>query len=407
MTLWLWIISSALLLVLVGLDLRLFHPSGRRVLGVKPALAWSAGWIVLALAFDGFIYLVYHHDWLGKGGHLSGSDAARQFLTAYLVERSLSLDNLFVIAVILSQFRVPLPLQHRVLTWAVLSAVLLRGLMITGGVELIDRYRWTHFVLAALLLLTAGRVLFTQHDRFNWTRIKAMRGLRKVTRMSSTFEQDRFIVHRHGRRWVTPLLAAVLVIQWANLVFAFDAIPAALAMTSDRFLVFTSNMFAVLGLRSLYFALLGTFEKFRFIKLSLVVILIWVAVKMLLRGHMEMPPGTSLAVVLTALTVGATASVIWPGEGPWVPPLPPELAGVAEVTWNAAKRLAIIVIGFTVVLIGIAMIVLPGPAVVVIPLGLMILASEFVWAQRLLKRARKTAKLVVRKAKSWRGRVES
>ena len=308
-----WIGFLLLILTLLAFDLGVFH---RRPHAQSPreALGWSALWIALSLSFNVLVYFLYERNWLGVGREigldLDGSTAALQFFTGYLVELSLSLDNVFVIGLVISYFSVPLAYQHRVLFWGVLGALVLRGAMIAAGAALIARFHWTIYVFGLFLVLTSVKLLVKSQDTIDPERSLLVRVARRLVPMTSELHGDRFFVRVGGRRMMTPLFLVVLVVESSDVIFAVDSIPAIFAVTSDPFLVFTSNVFAILGLRSLYFALAPLMERFLYLKTSLVFILAFVGVKMLLNHHYPIPTVVSLAMIGGILAVGVGASVL-------------------------------------------------------------------------------------------------
>jgi len=304
--------------LMLALDLGVFHRRSH-VVGPREALGWSALWVALSLLFNVFVYFLYEYGWLGwselASHRLSGREAAVQFLTGYLLEKSLSVDNIFVIAMIFGYFGVPPAQQHRVLFWGILGAVVLRGLMIAAGVALINRFDRIIYVFGAFLLYSAVRLLMAGEERFDPDRSAAVRLVRRLYPVSGRYHGSRFFVELDGRRTATPLLLALALVETSDLMFAFDSIPAILAITRDPFLVFTSNVFAILGLRSLYFVLAGAMEKFRYLKTSLVFLLAYIGVKMLISHHYPIPNLVSLAIIAGILTVGLGASLLAAGRG--------------------------------------------------------------------------------------------
>jgi tellurite resistance protein TerC len=276
----------------------------------------------------------------------------------------------------------------------------MRGVMIAAGASLLAHFDWMAYVFGAILIFTAVKLLADRHEELEPERNPLVRFVRRHMAVTDRYDGDRLLVRVNGRWAATPLLLVLLVIEVTDVLFAVDSIPAVFAITTDPFLVVTSNACAVLGLRSLYFALAPLVGRFRFIKISLVFILAFVGVKMFLVHHYPIPTVFSLAVIAGILFVGFTASVVAP-EGqmmPIVSPLAGQNGTVSLVTVGAARRVVALVIGTSVVLLGIALIVLPGPAFVVIPAGLAILASEFVWAQRLLSRLKRAEAALLRSA---------
>lgn len=405
MTALIWIGFLAFILALLALDLGVFHRRDHAV-SIKEALAWSVFWIALSLAFNILIFAFYENHWLGVGqeiGHqLGGREAALQFFTGYLVEKSLSVDNIFVIAMIFAYFNVPLKFQHRVLFWGILGALVLRGLMIAAGAAMIARFSWITYVFGALLIVTAIKLLIVRHDNLEPEKNPLVRLIRRYLPVTEGFHGPRFFVRQDGRWAVTPLGIALAVVESSDVLFAVDSIPAIFAITRDPFLVFTSNVFAILGLRSLYFAVAGILDRFRYLKTSLVFLLAFIGVKMLLAHHHPMPNVVALAVIFGILGVGVAASVAatYRDTAALESPLAGELERLTQIGLRQARRIAILIIGSTVVLGGVVMIVLPGPASLVIPAGLSILAVEFVWARRWLARVREAVQKIKRSLQS-------
>lgn len=312
MTTGVWVGFVVLVTALVMLDLGVFHRKSHTV-GIREALGWTAVWISVALLFNVFIYFLYERHWLGWNGGggsvvLTGSQAALQFFTGYLVEKSLSVDNIFVIAMVFGYFRVPAHLQHRVLFWGILGAVVMRGAMIALGAVLIHQFTWTIPVFGILLIASALKMLMMSEDVHpdrNFAIIAARRFFPVVTDAA----EDRFFVRVAGTWAITPLFLALILVETSDVMFAVDSIPAVFAITRDPFLVFTSNVFAILGLRSLYFALAGLMDKFAYLKYSLVALLTFVGVKMLLSHHYPISNLVSLGVIVGLLAAGVAASL--------------------------------------------------------------------------------------------------
>lgn len=392
MIIWIWIGFLIFVVLMLVLDLGVFHRKAH-IISTTEALAWTAFWVMLALAFNLGIYFIYEHDWLGIGHALGGKQAALQFFTGYLIEKSLSLDNIFVIALIFAYFRVPLMYQHRMLFWGVLGAVVMRGIMIAVGAALIARFDWIVYVFGALLIGTAVRMLIARHDNLVPERNLPVRLVRRIYPVTAHYDGQRFFTCVKGERAVTPLFLALLMVETADVLFAIDSIPAIFAITSDPFLVFTSNVFAILGLRSLYFALAAVMERFRFLKISLVCVLAFVGVKMMLSHHYRIPTVASLAIIVGILAVGVLASVVGRRRDTTslASPAADGLVDLARGTYEGVKRIVILVLGTSVLLVGVAMIVLPGPAILVIPAGLAILATQFAWARLLLRKMKEKA----------------
>jgi tellurite resistance protein TerC len=282
------------------------------------------------MAFNVFVYYFYENQgwgWApGKVFTVGGKDAALEFFAAYLLEESLSMDNMFVIAMIFAYFKIPGKYQHRVLFWGILGALVMRGAMIALGAALIERFTWVTYIFGAILIITAVKMLIQRHDNIdpehNWLIRLARRFMPTTTEMS----EGKFLLKKEGITYVTPLFLVLLMVETTDLLFAIDSVPAVFAVTHDPFIVFTSNVFAILGLRSLYFALAGLMSKFQYLKMSLVFILAYVGVKMLLAHHYPIPIPVTLGVIGGILSVGILASVFGAGKdtSPLESPLPEE-----------------------------------------------------------------------------------
>ncbi len=324
---WFYAGFIALVLVFLALDLGVFHRNAH-VVSVKEAAAWSAIWTACALAFTAFVYFGYEAHWLGLGMSvpvvgqpgetmtLDGATAAKQYLAGYIIEWSLSVDNLFVIAVIFSYFAVPLKYQHRVLFWGILGALVMRGAMIALGAVLIQRFGWITYVFGGFLILTAIKMAFAGTEGVHPDKNILVRVVRRFWPVTSQYDGQKFFTKVAGpdgalRRAVTPLFLALLVVEFTDLVFAVDSVPAIFAITGDPFIVLTSNVFAILGLRSLYFLLANMLGKFRYLKPALVLILVFVGVKMLLvHSEYKIDTAVSLLVVVGLLGAGVGASLL-------------------------------------------------------------------------------------------------
>ncbi len=326
---WFYAGFTALILVFLALDLGVFHRNAH-VVSVKEAATWSAIWTTCALAFTVFVYFGYQSHWLGLGlsvpvvgtpGEtmiLDGATAAKQYLTGYIIEWSLSVDNLFVIAVVFSYFAVPSKYQHRVLFWGILGALMMRGVMIALGAVLIARFGWITYVFGGFLILTAIKMAFAGGEGVHPDKNILVRAVRAIWPVTSHYDGQKFITRVTGpdgvrRRAATPLLLALIVVEFTDLIFAVDSVPAIFAITGDPFIVLTSNVFAILGLRSLYFLLANMLGKFRYLKPALVLILVFVGLKMLLvHSAFKIEPAVSLGVVLGLLGAGVAASLLIP-----------------------------------------------------------------------------------------------
>lgn len=383
----LWGVVVAAVLAVLVLDLSLMHRRPH-VPSLGEALAWTLFWIVLALAFNVGVYHAYEQGWIGSGGN--GGEAATRFLVGYLAEKSLSLYNTAVIALIVAGCRVPLHLQHYVVFIGLVGAVVARVVLIGLGGWLLARHGWMVYVLGGLLALTTVRFASGAYDRIEPERSRALDFLHRRLPLSTHHDGARLWVREHGRRRLSPLAPAVIAVLAMDVVFAVDAVPAIFAVTWDPFLVLTSNLFALMGMRSLYFVLAGTLSQLKPLRFGLAAVLAFVAFKMLASRQLEIPPGWTLTLVLVALAAGIVAGWLLRRYRPDFANIPVlgELVQLTAMSWAGLRRVVILVFGSSVLLVGVAMLLLPGPAFIVIPTGLAILATEFTWAARVLRRAR-------------------
>lgn len=303
---WDWVGFILFVLAFLAMDLGIFHRRAHTV-AFKEAMGWTALWAALALGFGGAL------AWM-RGKH-----EATQFFTGYFVEVSLSMDNVFVIALVFSYFRVPAEQQHRVLFWGVLGALLMRGLMIWAGVELINRFEWLLYVFGAFLVFSGIRILTRRGSGEGPEKSIVVRLARKILPVSHDFDGQNLTTRVNGRRFFTPLFVVLLAVETTDLIFAVDSIPAIFGITRNSFIVFTSNVFAILGLRSLYFVLAGAIGLFRYLKVGLSVVLIFIGVKMLIDPHespspkwfqYEIPDAGALLVVVMIIALSILASMI-------------------------------------------------------------------------------------------------
>ncbi len=344
---WMWIGFISFVLLMLALDLGVFHREPR-ALGVREALAWSAVWVSMSLSFAVFVFFAYQGHWFGLGttpdavdGLInSGAMATEKYLTGYVVELSLSVDNIFVIAMIIGYFAVPPIYQHRLLFWGIIGALVMRGTMIGIGAQLIAQYHWILYIFAAFLIFTGIKMLFFNTEDADPNKSIVVRLIRRFFPVTDRFHGKHFVVRAGspqsyesevpgapmvpdevvnkalpGTLLLTPLALALIMVETTDLIFAVDSIPAIFAITADPFLVFTSNVFAILGLRSLYFALAGMIEKFRYLKVSLALILLVVGVKMLLAEWLRLALGEHfnlylLTVIVSILAAGVFASIM-------------------------------------------------------------------------------------------------
>ena len=324
-----WIAFIALILFLLALDLGVFHRTPR-VVSVREGLAWSLVWMTLAFGFAAVVYQGYEHHWFGLGlspdpvdrtaaqplGTLNdGPSAVLKYLTGYVVEQSLSVDNMFVIAMLFRFFAVPAALQHRVLFWGILGALAMRGIMIAIGATLVARFEWVLYVFGGFLIVTAVKMLFLNTEDQHPGRNPVVRLTRRLFPITRRYYGQRFVLMRNGRILLTPLALALIMVETTDLLFAVDSIPAIFAITADPFLVFASNAFAILGLRSLYFVLAGALDTFRYLKVSLALVLALVGTKMMTHSWLRDLLGEYfnlylLAAVVLILSGGAIASLL-------------------------------------------------------------------------------------------------
>lgn len=340
-----WVGFASFVLFLLALDLGVFHRKAHAV-ALREAMAWSAVWILLGIGFSIFIYFGYDHHWFGLGRAVdpvdgllnSGRTASIKYLTGYIVEESLSADNMFVIAMIFRALAVPLVYQHRVLFWGIMGALVMRGAMIGVGVALISRFHWILYVFGVFLIITAVRMLMIRTEHADPNRNRLVRLARRLLPVTTRYHGERFIIRaaepassggavngqepipdeavlkaNPGTLMLTPLALALIVVETSDVAFAVDSIPAIFAITADPFLVFTSNVFAILGLRSLFSALAGMLDKFRYLKASLSIVLLLIGVKMLTAEWLKAALGKNfnfylLGVVVFVLLAGVVVS---------------------------------------------------------------------------------------------------
>jgi tellurite resistance protein TerC len=304
-----WISFLAAILLFLALDLGVFNKTPH-VISTKEASKWTAIWVVLSFLFSGVIYWLYVNNYISNPDGLKPAAASIKYITGYLIELSLSVDNIFVIAIIFSSFRIPHKYQHRVLFWGILGAIVFRGLMIYFGVLLIHKFSWTTYIFGAFLIFTAIKMLFTKEDeKFDPKNSFVYRTLRKIMPITSHIDGEHFFVKRRHITAATPLFVALIVIEVMDVIFALDSVPAILAITSDPFLVFSSNIFAILGLRSMYFFLANMLERFSYLEYSLIAILSFVGLKMLLHDFIEVPEWASLTFIALSLLIGIVVSL--------------------------------------------------------------------------------------------------
>lgn len=303
-----WGIFIAVVLLLLVLDLFVLNRKAH-VVKTKEASIWTTIWVTLALSFSGIIYWLFSNGLIENPTNLTANDAVLKYITGYLIELSLSIDNVFVIAVIFSSFAIPDKYQHRVLFWGILGAIVFRALMILFGVALINQFSWIIYVFGLFLLYTAYKMATSSDTDFDPKTSKLYKGIRKFFPVTQKIEGEKFFIKRMGVKAATPLFVALIIIELTDILFALDSIPAILAITADPFIVFSSNILAILGLRSMYFLISRMLAKFRYINYSLVVILGFVGIKMLVSHYIHFPEWVSLSVIALSLLGGILASI--------------------------------------------------------------------------------------------------
>ncbi|POY41057.1 hypothetical protein C3L50_00575 [Flavobacterium alvei] len=304
-----WIIFLSAIVLFLALDLGIFNKTPH-IIGAKEASKWTAVFVTLSFLFSGVIYWLYNNNYIKNPDGLKPITASIKYLTGYLIELSLSIDNIFVIAIIFSSFKIPKKLQHRVLFWGIIGAIVFRGLMIYFGVLIINKFAWTTYLFGIFLIFTALKMLFTkEEDEFKPKNSFIYKLLGKIIPITHQADKEHFFVKIDGKTFATPLFVALIVIEVMDVVFALDSVPAILAITSDPFLVFSSNIFAILGLRSMYFFLAHMLEKFSYLEYSLIAILSFVGLKMLLKELIEVPEWASLGFIALSLITGVVVSL--------------------------------------------------------------------------------------------------
>ncbi|MDA6071244.1 TerC family protein [Flavobacterium sp. AC] len=305
-----WTLFLLGVVLILALDLGVFNKNPH-IISTKEASKWTLIWVTLSFLFSGVIYWLYTTDYIENPDNLKPAVASMKFITGYLIELSLSVDNIFVIAIIFASFKIPQKYQHRVLFWGILGAVVFRGLMIFFGVMLIHKFAWTTYLFGAFLIFTALKMLFSgDDDDFQPKDSFVYKTLGKIIPITAEMDGEKFFIStKTARRTATPLFVALIVIEVMDVLFAVDSVPAILAITSDPFLVFSSNIFAILGLRSMYFFLANMLARFSFLEYSLVAILAFVGLKMILHDFIQVPEWVSLGFIALSLLVGILVSL--------------------------------------------------------------------------------------------------
>ncbi|HEY1263449.1 MAG TPA: TerC family protein [Terriglobales bacterium] len=295
-----WVLFNLFVLAMLALDLGVFHRRPHKI-NLREAAGWSVVWIVLALAFAVFVYF-----WHGR-------HASLEFVTGYVIELSLSVDNLFVFLLIFRYFRVPPAHQYKVLFWGILGALIMRGVFILIGVGLIRKFEWVVYIFGALLVYSGAKLFRQENAEVHPEKNPVLRIFRRLVPITDDYHGDNFFVRKTGL-YATPMFVVLLVVETTDLLFAVDSIPAILAITRDAFIVYTSNVFAIMGLRSMYFALAGMMETFRFLHYGLALVLIFVGGKMLVSHYVDVPTEVALGAVAAILLISVTASLLVPAR---------------------------------------------------------------------------------------------
>ncbi|NQW16973.1 MAG: TerC family protein [Chloroflexi bacterium] len=294
-----WILFHVFILGMLALDLGVFHRKSK-VISTREALSWSGVWIAVALVFNAMLYV-----W-------QGSEVGLEFTTGYLIEKSLSVDNLFVFLLLFTFFKVPAAQQYRVLFWGVIGALVMRGVLIATGAALLSNFHWVIFIFGGFLVVSGIRMAFHNESSMDPNRNVAIRVFRRFVPTTDEYDGGKFIARVNGKLFATPLLVVLVAVEATDLIFAIDSIPAIFAVTDDTFIVYTSNVLAILGLRALYFALAGVISKFHYLKLGLSLVLVFVGAKMLASDVYSFPNFASLGVVAGILTLAVIASFLRP-----------------------------------------------------------------------------------------------
>ncbi len=300
---WFWVGFNVFVLAMLALDLGVFHRKAHEV-KFKEAMTWTVVWVALALVFNVAVYRLW------------GPQVGLQFLTGYLIEKSLSVDNVFVFLLIFTYFKVPAKYQHEVLFWGIIGALIFRAIFILVGITLLEHFHWLIYVFGAFLVFTGIKLALEKDKEIHPERNLVLKLFRRIMPVTAEYQGGKFFIRKDNRIWATPLFVVLVVVETTDVIFAVDSIPAILAITKDPFIVYTSNVFAILGLRALYFVLAGVMEKFHHLHYGLAAILCFVGVKMLLSEIVKIPVAISLGFIASALVFSVVASLVWPKENP-------------------------------------------------------------------------------------------
>lgn len=409
---WAWVSFIGLMVVLIGVDLALLQRRPR-VLTAIESVGWSFYWLTLAGGFNAAVWFLFRNDvWgLATSTGLHADEASLRFLTGFLTEFALDLDTVFVLTAVFAHRRTPKRYQHLVLFYGLLLAVLVRGGAVAACSGLIAWLPSMRVVLALLLVLAALRMLLVRQENADPSRNVFVWLISRVFPVQEDTRGPALATVRNGRVVMTPLLVTIVLVETADAVFAFDSVPASYALTGSSWLSFTSGCFALLCLRALFFAIRDLIGWIRYVKVALAAMLVYCAVIMSLPKESHPPEWVTLVVVSSLVAAGVGAALIFykPGPVPMTSPLGEDVENVARLTTKQARRLVVLVVGVTLVGLGIAMLVGPGPGLLVIPIGLGLLATEFVWAKRLQARfaehatrvGRSAGGAVMKRSKPW------
>jgi len=312
-SIYIWLGFLAFVGLMLALDLGVFHKEAHEV-KMKEALGWSAVWIALALVFNVGIYFFW--DSIGVKSGYSAAEASKAFLAGYLVEKALSVDNIFVFLMVFAYFQVPQKYQHRVLFYGILGALFFRAIFIAAGAALLNQFHWIVFVFGGFLILTGIKMVVMKDKKIEPDKNPIIKGFKKLMPVTPNFVGQQFFTRINGKLWATPLLITLIFVEITDIIFAVDSIPAIFAITRDPFIVFTSNVFAILGLRALFFALAGLMNMFHYLGYGLAGILVFVGGKMIYSWWDKFPIGLSLGIICGILVASIVASILWPPKKP-------------------------------------------------------------------------------------------
>lgn len=311
-----WCVFMLLVLVLLAVDLGLIHKENKQV-SMKESLLWTSVWVGLALAFGGAVYWMYEVNWMDVNPTGRKPSAAMlDYYAGYLIEESLSLDNIFVIALVFKYFKIEQKYQYKILFWGIIGAIVFRLGMILLGTQFVKQFEWATYVFGAILIISAIKMLGGEDENEDFKKSFGVRLLSKVFKINWDIKDGRYFVRENGKRVATGFFAALVVVEFSDILFAVDSIPAIFAITTDPFIVFTSNIFAILGLRNLYFFLANMLDKFHYVKFALVGVLLFVGIKMMIVHYVKISTGVSLGVILGLLVMGIVFSLVKSSEIP-------------------------------------------------------------------------------------------